>query len=411
MKIDWESLRKLEAKYGGSFYILDTTQFKSNYLEFLNAFRSIYLNSNIAYSYKTNYTPKLCQLVNAMGGYAEVVSQMEYELARRVGVPAPRIIFNGPFKTAQDLERALLSGSIVNLDSSYEVAIVSEVAGKYPEQEISVGLRCNFDIGTNSISRFGFDVEKGELEYAFRKLNQIDNCEVGGLHYHSSALRSIDSYALRARKILELTAMYFKSCPPRFIDLGGGFFGKMGGALKKQFSCPIPEYQEYAQAIAPQFNEVFSDQNGPELILEPGVAIVGDVMQFVAKVIDTKTIRSRKVALTTGSVHNIKPTMHGKNLPMRVYPPPMNSPREEIAGTVDVVGYTCMEQDCLYREYPGNLARGDYLVFDNVGAYTIVFKPPFIRTSPPIIAYEAGLGYELVKRHQDFENVFEPYIF
>ena len=56
--------------------MIDTQQFKKNYNELMNAFKEIYNNFNIAYSYKTNYTPKLCKVVNELGGYAEVVSDM-----------------------------------------------------------------------------------------------------------------------------------------------------------------------------------------------------------------------------------------------------------------------------------------------------------------------------------------------
>lgn len=77
---------KLMEKYGDAFYILDTEQFKVNFSELKKAFTDIYSNFNIAYSYKTNYTPKLCGIVNELGGYAEVVSDMELEIALKVGV-------------------------------------------------------------------------------------------------------------------------------------------------------------------------------------------------------------------------------------------------------------------------------------------------------------------------------------
>lgn len=75
-----------------SFYLLDSEQFQKNFIELRDTFRSIYPNFNIAYSYKTNYTPKFCKLVDKMGGYAEVVSEMEMEIALRCGVKHNRII-------------------------------------------------------------------------------------------------------------------------------------------------------------------------------------------------------------------------------------------------------------------------------------------------------------------------------
>jgi diaminopimelate decarboxylase len=131
MELSWQVLHQLEKDYGDSFYLLDIRQFESNYREFLHAFRSIYPKSNIGYSYKTNYTPRLCQSVNSLGGYAEVVSQMEYDIALGIGVPPSRIIFNGPLKEKENIEHAILAGSIVNLDSLPEVFMVEALARSF----------------------------------------------------------------------------------------------------------------------------------------------------------------------------------------------------------------------------------------------------------------------------------------
>ena len=96
-----EQINKFACEYGDAFYLLDSAQFRKNYTELKSAFSEIYPDFNIAYSYKTNYTPKLCKIVNELGGYAEVVSDMEMEIALRIGVNPEKIIWNGPFKKAE----------------------------------------------------------------------------------------------------------------------------------------------------------------------------------------------------------------------------------------------------------------------------------------------------------------------
>jgi diaminopimelate decarboxylase len=413
LNISWQFLYNLEQVYGDSFYLLNLQAFQDNYDEFLEAFRSIYSNSHIAYSYKTNYIPKLCQLVNSKGGYAEVVSGMEYDFALRVGVSPQRIIFNGPYKSQSEIEKALLAGSIVNLDSIYEVEFVKAIAQRSPENLITVGIRCNFDIGENEISRFGFDIEGKAFKTTFETLDSLKNCIIGGLHCHfSTRERSLESYTLRTRKILDLSTVYFESSSPRFIDIGGGFFSKMSEDLRRQFGCYVPTYQEYANAIAPQVARKFPDSSGPELILEPGSAITANTMKFVAKIIDIKTVRSQKIALASGSIHNIKPTLNNKNLSIFVVSNNVTSSLEKISGAIDIVGYTCMETDYLYKGYQGALAVGDYIVFDNVGAYTVVLKPPFIRPSPTIIEYDSTSNrFDVIKRQEELLDVFSTYNF
>ena len=115
MIINANEIDALRKEYGDAFYLLDSEQFRNNFLELRDAFRSIYPNFNIAYSYKTNYTPKFCKIVNELGGYGEVVSEMELEIALRVGVEPNRIIWNGPIKNAEKLE------AFLNLLQGYEI--------------------------------------------------------------------------------------------------------------------------------------------------------------------------------------------------------------------------------------------------------------------------------------------------
>ena len=84
MQLSWKTLHDLERDFGEAFFLLDVQAFRTNYEEFLDAFRTIYPRSQIAYSYKTNYIPRLCWEVDRLGGYAEVVSTMEYDVALRL---------------------------------------------------------------------------------------------------------------------------------------------------------------------------------------------------------------------------------------------------------------------------------------------------------------------------------------
>jgi diaminopimelate decarboxylase len=407
--LSWNLLEKLARRYGDFFYLLDLKKFRNNYAHFLQAFRSIYPNTYIAYSYKTNYIPRLCKLVNSFGGYAEVVSRMEYDLAVRIGVSPDRIIFNGPVKFHEDIKTALLNGSIVNLDSLVEVSIVRDIALKMSGRRFTVGIRCNFDIGTGIISRFGFDIEGKELERAFNMLSSIDNCSIEGLHCHfSSPQRSIDSYVVRTRKMLDLSAKYFDGNQLKFIDLGGGFCGKMDAELKKQLDYYCPTYQEYAEVIASQFSKEFYGIAGPKLILEPGIAIVGNIMSFVCRIAGTKRIRSKNFAQATGSVYNIKPTLHNKNMPVKIYS--MAKRKRKMSEVYDITGFTCMENDYLYKGYRGSISQGDYAIFNNAGAYTNVLTPPFIRSAPPIVAVDPVSGRcELIRAKESFDDVFLTY--
>ncbi len=410
-QLSWKTLKGLEDQYGDSFYLLDQEHFRSNYQEFLAAFQAHYSKTAFAYSYKTNYLPRLCRIAGDLGGYAEVVSGMEYELALQVGIRPEHIIFNGPFKRTDDMTRALMAGSIVNLESPYELEVVESVAQSKPDQAFSVGLRCNFDLPEAAPSRFGFEADGDVLAPVFERLANLKNCRIDGLHCHIlTPKKSVTGYEEICDRILALAARFFKEAPPRFIDLGGGFFSRMSDELREQFSFPVPTYSEYGAAIASRFRKAFPDQTGPELILEPGISLTADIMQFVCRVVDIKEIRKQSFAQLTGSIYNIKPTLNEKNLPIEVIRGPGRAwPKEK---PLDLAGYTCMEHDLLFRGYEDELGKGDYVLFNNVGAYTIVLKPPFILPSPAILAYGTQPDtFEVLRHPESFKNVFSSYLF
>lgn len=399
-KLAWHELEDLRREHGDAFYLLDVPRFEANLTEMREAFCRRYPNSSLAYSYKTNYIPDLCRAADRLGAYAEVVSAMEYDLARRLRVEPSRILFNGPAKSAEDVERALLEGAVVNLDSVDEVDAAVGAARRNDGRRFPVGLRCNVSLG-KAESRFGLDEESGELAAAFTRLGACPNLELAGLHCHVSARRQVPDYQERTRSLLDVYRRYAAPGALRFFDIGGGFFGRMGGALRAQFREPVPTYEDYAAGIGPLMAEAFPG-GGPELILEPGAAVVADAMAFVVKIQCLKRIGNRALAVTAGSVQNIKPYKSVLNLPLSLI---MNPQTARLAGRFDIMGYTCMEDDYLYRGFEGALGPGDFVVLENVGAYTVVFKPPFIRPAPAILRWNGSGDERVVRRRGSLDEV------
>lgn len=404
--MDKRNIKKLLEIYGDAFYLLDSTQFRKNFKELKEAFSRIYSNFNIAYSYKTNYTPKLCRIIDELGGYAEVVSDMEMEIALRIGVESKNIIWNGPYKNAKKVEELLVLGGTVNLDSVYEFDVLCKISQKYPNHQLNVGLRCNFDVGDGVVSRFGFDVEGEEFKQALAIVKELPNVRLAGIQCHF-ATRNLATWRPRAEGMLQLLDSV--DIVPERIDLGGGLFGKMHESLKAQFDSPIPTYEQYAQAVAPLFAEYFaSAEKKPQLLIEPGSALVGDCMHFASRVVNIKNVRGKNIATLLGSIYNINPTLNKKNPPIEVVHMEEHEPLEY--NDLDFGGFTCIESDYLYRHYSGPLAQGDMVIFGNVGSYSVVLKPPFILPNFPVIDMSEG-RIELIKRGECFDDIFHTFLF
>lgn len=393
----------LRAVYGDAFYLLDSDRFVKNFQELKNAFTKIYPNFNIAYSYKTNYIPKLCRLINKMGGYAEVVSEMELEIAKRVGCKPDRIIWNGPIKNLNIMEEFICDGGTINIDSREELEQIKDISLRNVDKLLNIGIRCNYDVQDGVVSRFGFDIDGEDFKDAVTFATTTKNVKLINFQCHF-AKRSVEYWPARAKGMVQIIDRL--GIIPERIDIGGGLFGKMPESLKAQLGCYIADYKEYAEAAAQIFAEYFKDKDmKPELLIEPGSAIVGDCMKFVGTVKTIKDIRGKKIATVLGSQKNI--SMSGINPPMEVIA--MGGIQQEYTD-LDFVGFTCIEGDVLYHNYTGKLAHEDIIVISNCGSYSIVMKPPFILPNFPILDI-CGDKVEVIKRAEFFDDLFHTYNF
>lgn len=408
MKLDFNSLNELAQTLGESFYILDIEKFKVNYKRLKEAFCQFYPKTEIAYSYKTNYIPLICKTVNYEGGFAEVVSGMEYDLAMKIGVDPRRIIVNGPYKPIVDLERFLLNGSIVNLDSYTEANSLKSIVSKYPENKFNIGFRCNFDIGTGSKSRFGFDTESENFFRLVEELAGYKNINFVNLHCHFPN-RDPKYFNQRVDNMIKIYRRIYKNGQPKMIDIGGGLGGNITDFVRKQLSYEVADYSDYASIIAKKFFSEFErEEEKPTLLLEPGTAIVADTLTFICRVVDIKEIRGSFIATTSGSKVNFNPMASTVNLPINVYG--QNKPNQVFYNSIDISGYTCMEGDYLHKEYKGSIGIGDFVEVENVGSYSVVNKPPFILPNVPVITVYNG-QIKVLKKAEDFGYIFQTYRF
>ena len=405
----------LKKRFGDSFYLFDIEKLRKNYLNMFSAFSRRYSKIIIGYSYKTNYLPTLIKEISKLGGYAEVVSRIEYDLALKIEVNPKKIIFNGPLKSQDDIALALKVGSIINLDSFYEIEMVKELILKDKSKNYKVGLRANFDMTIDGMSplqdgfkqsRFGFCVENGNFEKALNELNEIGNIAVVGLHGHySTHIRSLEVYEKITQTLCDLSKEYMANTL-EYIDIGGGFYGNVPETMKNN---GVPSYADYATTICSILNkEKVHFKNEPFLILEPGLALVVDTFKFYCKVVDVKKNFNEYYVLVDGSVHNIKPTIFKKNTPVELMKTNNDSYKTD---KFHVVGCTCMEKDYLLIDYVGEIPKiGDFLIFSNVGAYTIVLNPPFIKERPPIIA-KIGNQFKIARKKEKLDDFINSNVY
>lgn len=415
MLLNYHEAEELDNKVGSSFFLFEISKLHENFKKINDAFKSRYEHLIIGYSYKTNYLPFLCKEMSHLGAYAEVVSRLEYDLAIKIGVDPRKIIFNGPLKNYEDIKTALDNESILNIDSHYEIEHIQNYCFINKDKRVKIGIRVNFDLSEDGksplqegyeVSRFGICVENGGFQSAIMQLRSIENLKIVGLHGHFSTTgRKAKTYRKITEELCELAERYIEEL--EYIDIGGGFYGE----LPSTFKMNAPSFDNYAEEICEVMNSKFNNRSfKPFLIIEPGISMVANTFQFITKVIETKNVRDHHFVLVDGSVHNIKPTMHKKNLPMKMIHKESKSRNQ---GSYNIVGYTCMEKDYLAHEVKDAIPeKGDFIVFENVGAYTIVFNPPFIKERPAIVAKDNN-EYFIVRKKERLKDFFNEdlYVF
>lgn len=399
---------RLCKEIGTPFYIFDKQGFIDNYESLNQIFKTVYPDYQISYSYKTNYTPYICNIVKQLGGYAEVVSDMEYTLAKKIGYDNRQIVYNGPSKGPLAIEH-LENNGILNIDSLDEIRRIIHHCNQHPDNNYTCGLRINIDFGGNFISRFGLSTSNDDIEKAISLIDSTPNLKLVGLHCHISRHRGLEAWAKRAEIMLDTADKYIEGVP-EYISLGSGMFSDMPKFLKEQFGGnAVPSYQDYAEVAIKPFAKHYKESNvKPMLFTEPGTTIVARYLNFVSKVLSIKEIRSRQIANMDGDYHNLGEICTMKQLPVTVIP---GGNVQHLYSNLDIMGFTCLEQDVMYPKFDRPLAEGDILVFNNVGGYSIVSKPQFIKPNCAMFAVDKNDKVELIMRAETFSDIFDKFLF
>ena len=398
----------LAERYGSPLFLASAETITGNLETLRREFSSRYPKVAVSYSYKVNSIPGILEVIHRDGTWAEVASGFEYELARRLGVPGASIVFNGPYKTRGELERALDEGALVNVDNRDELETLKRIAAE-GGRDVAAGIRVSTDVGINQLpDRFGFNLESGEAEAAARECVDA-GIRVAGLHIH------LTSYIIRPgggegspahdieliwpkdpeayRRAAENLARLAKDLEARhgirveYLDMGGGF--PSVGALGP-----------YVEAVTGPLLSGFKGDDLPLLILEPGRAVVSDAIDLVATVVSSKEIPGGRRAVVIDAGVNLLPTSFWRHQTVELIGNPEGEPKETI-----VYGPLCLQTDIITRASLPPLGPGDRLVVKNVGAYNIPQSGTFIFPRPPVVLIENGEP-RVIRERETVESAF-----
>ncbi len=406
------SVNELVKGFGSPLWVACEEELRLKYKNLYQAFSLRYPKVTIAYSYKTNFLPGICALFHQEGAWAEVVSGFEYEIALSLGVPGSQIIFNGPYKTREELERAVKLNSTINADSFEELYELEEIAEKLG-RKVKVGIRINMKLYEANWSRFGFSLEEGDALRAANQIAQSGNLTLSGLHIHiGTQILDKDIYRRMVERLLEfyqeITSQY-SEITIEYLDVGGGFASSNTlhhEWISGEYVCPT--FEEYADAICIPLTSEFSKAGHmPRLFLEPGRALVDECIHMIATVVARKDLPDGQRGLVLNAGINLLPTSYWYRFDIKPAATHNDAAGGGIAERVHLYGPLCMNIDCIQENaLLPPLRAGEHLVIRNVGAYNYSQSWQFIRLRPAAVII-TGTSVEYLRLPENTDYIMQ----
>ncbi len=401
--LDGVSLAGLAERFGTPLYLVSEGTLRRKVQQFRRAFESRYPRVRLGWSYKTNYLSAICRIMHQEGSWAEVVSGHEFRLARELGVPVDRIIYNGPHKDDASLREAIRGGARIHLDHLEEIprleSLVRE-AGLPGGTRLPVAIRVNMQLDANHWDRFGFNLESGRAHEAARRLAESAELELAGLHTHiGTYVDNVENYRRAAGRLVELALWVRRHTGARirWWDLGGGFATRntLHWAYQSgEVTCP--SLQQYAEAICPVLATypVEPGEELPELFFESGRALVDEAMHLLVRVVSERRLGDGSRALVVDAGVNLLSSTAWYRYDIL----PVGSGGSQILEDTTLLGNLCMQIDVLRKGVPLPALRpGDLLVVRHIGAYNLSQSTQFIHGRPAVVLVDASGGAHVVR--------------
>lgn len=311
----------------------------------------------VTYAVKANHSSVVLEnLVAASVRTFDVASPNEMASVRNV-LPAAVLHYNNPVRSRAEIARAIDFGV-----ASYSVDCQSELAklvkcGVPKTSEVAVRLRLSvpgaaYDFGEKfgadeaatvfllqQVARFGF-----RPALTFHPGTQCDDPNAWVAYIRSAAGLVKESGVAIER-----------------LNVGGGFAAHRIGEA--------PDLEAIFNAIERSVREAFPADAQPDILCEPGRAMVADGFSLATRV---KAIRADGSVFLNDGIYGALSESPSMGNVDRVEVVALRGRRSEASSERVVFGPTCDSLDRLpgYVRLPEDLAEGDWIVFHGMGAYS-----------------------------------------
>ncbi len=418
LALDGVDLHALGTEWGFPVHVVNGARLRDNANRFLATPLGEPTGCEVFYSYKTNPVPGLLRRLHALGIGAEVISHYELWLARHLGVPADKIVFNGPGKSEAAIADAVNAGvQILNVNHREEIAAVARVAERVGKR-VRVGIRVQ--VGQGWSGQFGVTVADGQALAAYAEARQSPWLDVVGLHAHRGGMiHTEDDLRRFAEAVLGFTDVLLANLGMslEILNFGGSLATptvrglsardlRMNRTFQRELTPADPaaslSIERYTTTLIGFVNEFFRVRGRPRprIFIEPGRSMTGDTQMLLASVLSTKAEEDTTYAILNAGI-NLAESCRSEYHALL----PVNRATEPRSAIHTIVGPICTPGDTLYwaAKLP-HLTTADSVAIMDAGAYFVPFATTFSFPRPPVVVVDDGV-VSLLRRGESFPDL------
>lgn len=404
----------LVEQFGTPLYVYDVGLIRKNSRAFIQAFEKIGVEAKVSYASKAFSSLAILQVIKEEGLGLDVVSEGELYTAIKANFPPEQIQFHGNNKSLQELEMALdyNVGTII-IDNFHEINLLEQLT-KEKNKQVDVLIRLTPGIESethryimtgNEDSKFGFNVQNGQADQAFKRLHNHSHLNFRGIHNHiGSQIFTTESFALATTILFNVIKKWYEMerYIPEVINLGGGF-----GIRYTKDDEPLPN-EAYVEAIINKVREETEaiDMPMPEIWIEPGRSIVGNSAVTLYEIGSMKDIEDvRKYVAVDGSMaDNIRPALYDARYDAVIANKAATPPSE----TVSIAGKACESGDMFIWDLQvPEVKHGDILAIFSTGAYGYSMASNYNRFRRPAVVFVENKKAKVVVKRETLDDLIK----
>lgn len=403
---------ELAHEYGTALYVYDEADLTHRMNTYLEAFRSRYPNSDVAYASKAFLNKAAARLAQEAGLCLDVSGGGELAIAQAVGFPMERVIVHGNNKTPQELREAIQAGvGRIVADSRIEIARISAIAQELGvEQEIYMRITPGVEADTHEYirtgcedSKFGFTMREDFAFECIKTALEAPNVHLAGLHMHiGSQIFALHSFGEAIDVMMEFISRIKDHYNYEIdeVDVGGG----LGIAYTAEDKpATIDEFAEATVSSLVAACEKYGVKQ-PRLLTEPGRSMVATpgVTLYTVGILKTLPGIRKYVAIDGGMSDNVRTALYHAD-----YEPVVankaGQPRTEI---VTICGKHCESGDAVAIDRPlQHPDLDDIICVFGTGAYCHSMSSNYNGQPRPGIVFVKDGQARLVTRRETYADL------